>query len=295
MKNLGFLVVGMVLFSQTLTAQPCHNKYKSQLEKSSELINCGANYTVELLKGGLYRLQRYHVDTEQLTLKATYRTEELTELHGYYEERWDDGQVVTAGVYAEGLKTGPWRESIYKSGVYVSGLKEGVWQTFDKDSRLIRTVHYLAGDRHGETIQYDSLGAEKLKEVYERGELISTTRDTSLMIIEEMPRFPGCEDQELDRDELQSCSQLALLQYVYGSLSYPMRSKELGIEGKALLSFTIKKDGSVSDIKILNGLAKDIEREISKLVRDMPQWRPGYQDGVPVDVQFTLPVRFKLR
>lgn len=278
-----------------VNGQSCKKKYKDKLEQSSKLIRCGGNFTIEKLTNGSCILKRYYPETKRITVFATYKSDKFKELHGRYEDSWDDGTIVNSGMYANNVKVGQWRENATQIGFYNQGLRHGEWKTYNKDTLVVEVKNFHQGELHGEQIQLDSLGNIVLIEDFELGELVSTTSDSTKDYVEEMPRFLGCENQNLEAEELQQCSQKSLLKYVYGNLKYPKKSRELNIQGKALVQFVIDEDGSVVDLKVLNGVAKDIEEEVVSLVSKMPKWKPGLQDGKPVKVLFTLPVNFKLK
>jgi TonB family protein len=113
-------------------------------------------------------------------------------------------------------------------------------------------------------------------------------------IVDEMPRFPGCEDTGLEGAELNNCSQRKLLEYIYANLVYPKEAKEKKITGRAIAQFVVRKNGSISDVTILRSIGYGTDAAIIALFPGMPAWRPGYHEGKAVDVQFTLPVIFKL-
>jgi len=117
-------------------------------------------------------------------------------------------------------------------------------------------------------------------------------------VVEEMPRFPGCEDMEgSDRDKNQ-CSKEKMLEYVYTNLKYPEEARKNLTEGMAVIQFKIWKDSTIRDIKIVRDPGDGTGEEAAKLVasmRDMDQkWRPGHQKGRAVCVQYTMPIKFKL-
>ncbi|MEM6965408.1 MAG: energy transducer TonB [Bacteroidota bacterium] len=118
-------------------------------------------------------------------------------------------------------------------------------------------------------------------------------------VVEDMPRFPGCEEKGLGKDELKKCAEGKMLEFIYGNIKYPAVARENGIEGRAIIQFVVQKDGSVQDVKVLRepggGTGAEAERVI-KMMNNMPtKWTPGKQRGKPVKVQFTLPVSFKLQ
>lgn len=123
--------------------------------------------------------------------------------------------------------------------------------------------------------------------------------DEVIVFAEQMPRFPGCENQAGDNNAKKVCADQKLLSFIYANIKYPQMAIENQIEGVVHVSFVINKDGSVVDIKILRepggGCGKETAR-IVKLMNDMPQkWTPGKQRGKPVRVRYNLPVRFKLK
>lgn len=99
-------------------------------------------------------------------------------------------------------------------------------------------------------------------------------------VVSEMPMFPGGEK--------------AMAQYFHTNLVFPKDSAEKGITGRVMVSFIVRPDGSLDNIKLKKGLAPDIDEEAIRLVEKMPRWQPGKQNGVPVDVNYTVMIPFKL-
>lgn len=131
--------------------------------------------------------------------------------------------------------------------------------------------------------------------------LAGTTNDTDtpqevFKVVEEMPRFPGCED--LSGDERTDCSQKKLLEYLYSNVKYPAGARKSGVQGRVFAQFVVEKDGSLSDVKIVRGIGGGCNEAVLDVVgsmNDMDQkWIPGRQRGQKVRVQYTLPVVFML-
>ncbi|MBQ6083063.1 MAG: M56 family metallopeptidase [Bacteroidales bacterium] len=101
-----------------------------------------------------------------------------------------------------------------------------------------------------------------------------------VMFADVMPEYPGGTN--------------AMFDFIRKNVKYPESAKEKGIEGRVYVNFVIDKDGSISDIKVLRGLCKEIDEEAVRVVKAMPKWNPGMQDGEPVRVQYTLPFYFKI-
>lgn len=113
-------------------------------------------------------------------------------------------------------------------------------------------------------------------------------------VVEEMPRFPGCENEKGDNKAKKECADKKMLEYIYKNIKYPAIARENGIEGTVVVTFVVEKDGSITDAKIVRDISGGCGEEAMRIVNMMPKWNPGKQRGNPVRVQFNLPVRFKL-
>jgi len=118
--------------------------------------------------------------------------------------------------------------------------------------------------------------------------------DEIFTIVQQMPRFPGCEDMAGDDTQKKQCAEKKMLEYIYKNIKYPSIARENGIEGMVVLSFVIDKQGNITEPKILRDLGGGCGKEALRIVKSMPNWTPGKQRNQPVKVQFNLPVRFKL-
>jgi len=114
------------------------------------------------------------------------------------------------------------------------------------------------------------------------------------VIVEEMPRFPGCEDINGTTLEKQRCAERKMLEFIYSTIKYPTTARQNGTEGMVVVSFIVEKDGSLSEIEILRDLGSGCGKESLRVVSEMPDWIPGKDGGELIRVQFNLPVRFKL-
>ena len=98
--------------------------------------------------------------------------------------------------------------------------------------------------------------------------------------VDEMPEFPGGVE--------------ALMDYVSRNVKYPESAKENNLQGRVLVKFVIEKDGSVSNVEVGRGWGNELDDEAVRVVKAMPKWKPGKQEGKPVRVSFMLPINFKL-
>ena len=101
-------------------------------------------------------------------------------------------------------------------------------------------------------------------------------------MVEQMPEFPG--------------GQQAMMTFMQKHLVYPEDAREAGIQGRVILGFVVKSDGSIADVSVLRGVegAPSLDAEAERVVKSMPLWRPGFQGGKAVNTKFNLPVSFRL-
>ena len=98
--------------------------------------------------------------------------------------------------------------------------------------------------------------------------------------VEQMPSFPG--------------GQGALMQYLARNIKYPVTAQENGVQGRVVVSFVVERDGSITDVQVVRSVDPSLDREAQRVVRSMPKWIPGKQNGQAVRVKFCVPVPFHL-
>lgn len=127
-------------------------------------------------------------------------------------------------------------------------------------------------------------------------EFLQSDENDVFKVVEEMPRFPGCEEM-IDIDERKGCSQKRMLEFIYKNISYPAEARENGIQGTAVVRFVVDKDGKVVDPKIVRDIGGSTGEEVLRIIEKMKEevtWIPGKQKGKAVKVYFNLPVKFRL-
>jgi protein TonB len=102
-------------------------------------------------------------------------------------------------------------------------------------------------------------------------------------VVEETPEFPG--------------GQVELMKFLQKNTKFPTIAKEAGITGVVYVQFVVREDGKVDqdDITILRGVHPALDKEAIRVVKSMPQWKPGRQRGKAVPVYYKLPFRFNLK
>lgn len=143
-----------------------------------------------------------------------------------------------------------------------------------------------------EAVQDDTTDTEQIQENPTK------TTDEVFKVVEQMPRFPGCENVEGTEEEINKCSSNKLMTYIFENLKYPEAAREKGVEGTVIAEFVVNTTGSVQDAKIVRDIGEGCGDAVLKLINSMndleSKWVPGKQRGENVKVMYTLPVKFKL-
>jgi TonB family protein len=116
------------------------------------------------------------------------------------------------------------------------------------------------------------------------------TQDYELFDIQKIPEFP-CDPAFASAAH---CGQSSLSAYLSKNIRYPADAREFGIQGTAIVTFVVEKDGSITQLKVVRGWCESIRQECIRVVGGMPRWKPGTANDKPVKVKFTLPIRFRL-
>ena len=127
-----------------------------------------------------------------------------------------------------------------------------------------------------------NLGVEIMDYVEEVKEEVVEEEAIPFQLVEEKPSFNGGDANEFSK-------------WVNSKLVYPEIAKENGVQGRVTLQFTVEKDGSVTNVKVLRGVDSSLDKEAVRVVQSSPKWKPGKQRDRPVKVTYTFPVIFQLR
>lgn len=165
---------------------------------------------------------------------------------------------------------------------------EMVARTTEKFAKEIMNQETTQPVVQPETVAVPELPAEKIAEVTPpqvkkaatAPQIKSVPDSTIFEVVEEMPEFPG--------------GQQALMEYISKNLRYPAEARAKGIQGRVIVSFVIKKDGSIEDTEVVRSIEPSIDKEAQRVISSMPKWKPGKQRGQAVNVKFTVPLVFRL-
>ena len=100
-------------------------------------------------------------------------------------------------------------------------------------------------------------------------------------VVEQMPSFPGGDAE--------------LMKYLSTHIKYPVVAEENGIQGRVICTFVVERDGSITDVKVVKSVDPSLDKEAMRVLKSMPKWIPGKQNGSAVRVKYTVPVTFRLQ
>lgn len=98
--------------------------------------------------------------------------------------------------------------------------------------------------------------------------------------VDEQPQFPG--------------GQLEMYSYLAQNIKYPADAEKNKQQGQVLVNFVVNTDGSISDIKVVKSVCESLDNEAIRIVKTMPKWTPGKQNGKAVNTRYSLPITYRL-
>lgn len=301
MKNIIFCILSLILvqvsFAQKKT--PFRGKYEQFLEQDEKEEETQYHTMLSKKQDGSYVFRQFFPETMTMTQMITYGKDKKTK-NGPYKRYSDEGKLTNAGIYQNDKESGEWFVSGLGKGQYKDGNKEGAWIDTYQNEQL-SSVYYFENDKkEGSFIIYDSLGNIINEGIYKADTIYSQSNDKAnskegpLKKAEIMPMIKSAACLQDNFEERKKCSDISMLIFIQKNLNYPADARQYGVEGMSLVQFIVNTDGSIDEVKVIRGLCQSIKDEVTRVVKSFPIWTPGYQDGQPVRVLYTLPVKFKL-
>ena len=112
-------------------------------------------------------------------------------------------------------------------------------------------------------------------------DLQKNDNDKAYDVVEEMPQYPGGVGK--------------LMEYVSMNVRYPKEAESKSIQGRVVTTFVVEKDGSITDAEVIKSVDPALDAEALRVVKAMPKWTPGKQEGKPIRVKYTMPITFALQ
>jgi TonB family protein len=158
------------------------------------------------------------------------------------------------------------------------------------DEEAIRAIKaspkWIAGKQNGKKVRVQyavpiSFAIEKTAAVNTpQTDLSGGLTEAIFTAVEQQPGFPGGNE--------------ACAKYLSTNIRYPAAARKNKVQGRVVTSFVVNKDGTIGDVKVLKGIGYGADEEAVRVIKNMPKWYPGMQNGKPVNVQYTLPISFTL-
>ena len=128
-------------------------------------------------------------------------------------------------------------------------------------------------------------GTNDLNKIAIKEEVIAAPKvddePVSIAMVEQKPEFPGGEAE--------------MYKWLSNNIVYPSAASEEGVQGRVVVEFVVGKDGSINNARVVRSRHPALDKEALRVVKSMPKWMPGRNNGQPVKVTYTLPVTFKLQ
>lgn len=217
--------------------------------------------------------------------KGKVRTGKFT----YYHE---NGQIESVGFYKDDYKNGEWL-SFYEDGkkesegVYDMWDKQGVWLYYFENGQLEQESLYKDDRLDGESIYYFESGALFGQIMYEMGKDVKVqfwnekgVEQKDDLAVEVMPAFPGGDN--------------AMANFIKDEFKFPNEAIMKGKSGTVYVEMVVTKYGFIEDVKIVKGVSPSLNAECIRVVRAMPDWKPGKQMNKPVNVRYTIPIKCRI-
>ena len=311
MKKLIILSIGILTLFYSCTPRPYYSsgfpkghfdsRYEDLLDEGDQILESTYQYVKVKTKDNKYIKRIYFPETKQIISEVTYRSAKFRQRHGLSRTWSDNGVPNSATPYVKGKKSGIEKEyfkdgSFVENGRYENGQEVGIWRSYDSQKRILSKINYNDGIRDGNFIEYDTLGQITNKGVY-RADTIFEQTNPPKKISRIMPYLKSCHNVTPQRKRLDPCTEKKLLHAIFKEIQYPTKSREYGVQGRAIVSFVIGIDGKMHDFEVIRGIDASITAELKRLFGNLAtklDWEPGTEDGVKVPIQYVMPVKFQL-
>jgi TonB family protein len=214
----------------------------------------------------------FKTETEELgsglVRKTEYYNDKIVSFSGLYKQEPDSVRNGEFVFYNE-------KGKLTARGFYKDDLPTGVWVLFDLSGKPTDSLDYSK-------IRYDFNDQSAIIKEADRADLTEEDEPEEVFfIVENMPKFMGGTKD-------------GFREYIRQNLRYPPYCLVRGISGRVFVQFSINKEGSVEDLRVIRGAYPDLDMEALRVVSESPRWTPGLQRGRPVKVQFVFPIVFSI-
>jgi len=213
-------------------------------------------------------------------------------MNGLWNGWYENGARRYEGVYINDKEDGEWfqwygNDTLKNKGNYLAGKREGEWKLWFKDGGIEQEGVYIEDKREGEWLFYFESGLVSATVEYEN--------DKGLKVVfwnEEGVEVPF--DGVLERDPEFKGGVKAMNQFISKKLYYPELAREQSIQGTVYIQFLVQKDGTLSEFEVLKSVHPLLDDEAMRVLKLMPRWTPGVSHNRIIDLEFIIPVNFRI-
>ena len=239
------------------------------------------NDTGELLKKGGYQEGKL-ISGENIVLDMVYRDPEIAAMFKSGDAAFNE-YLSQKGLELETSKIVTTNKKITldlitdKSGK-IAGL-QNIARATPIESELIKALFKDCPDFSPATIENIPVqSVQNFTLDFSKDGIKICPQDKTLMGVKKMPEFPG--------------GQAAFNQYLATSLKYPVEAAKAGIQGVVLVTYVVDEEGKIVNVKLVRGIDPLLDLEAIRVIETMPKHTPGEENGIPVKVRLTIPVKF---
>ncbi len=200
--------------------------------------------------------------TQEQPLVQVEETEENVEVVGKVVDT-DSKPIIGAAIIIRGTKKGSVTDP------------EGLFRM--KDVPVGSWIDVMYVGYKTVSMQVTKANASKLSFVMEKE---NASNGKVFDVVEQMPQFPG--------------GMPALMKWLQDNMKYPKEAQDAKQQGRVIVSFVVEKDGSITNVRVVKSVTPALDEEAIRVVKAMPKWNPGMQNGEPVRVNYTVPISFQL-
>ena len=159
-------------------------------------------------------------------------------------------------------------------------------EEFDKEKEVKDQEKIMENEAQAGAIDITE-GTNDLNKVQVKEQVIAETKPVveekvyNIAMVEQKPEFVGGE--------------AAMYKWLGDHINYPAAAAEEGVSGRVVVEFEVSKTGSIEKVRVIRGRHPALDKEALRVVKSMPKWNPGRNNGQPVKVTYTLPVTFRLQ
>ena len=227
----------------------------------------------------------------KLQMKGAYTDTSYENENGLCEYYGEDGSLQKKCVYLHAQLNGLYQEyhsngKIKTEGFYLLGNRNGTFKEFDSTGYLMISTLYKNGKIEGEVLGYYPNGKIRRKEIYKLGLLKQgfcftfAGLDTTYFPHETYPMLGSNPD--------------VLYEFLGKNIQYPPLCRELGIEGKVILKYTVNVEGQIENLQVYYSKHELFTREALRVIKLAPAYTPATYEGKIISVPVTLPIKFQL-